>query len=98
MPSAKGLRLGVLSFDDLMTEDAIVLSRLDAPVTPQDRPEAEWIRISAAGSHPRLHAKNRPQGTLARSPGPDQWRGERLSLLGTSTEPPHRTSMIGADF
>ena len=49
----EGMRTGVLQFDDLMTDDAFVLERLDALGQRPDRGKARERAVSAAGSGPR---------------------------------------------
>ena len=55
----EGLRLGVLERDDLMTEDLLVLAKLDAVGEPENRPEA--------GDDPAPSARSQPTATCPAS-------------------------------
>ena len=79
----EGMRTGVLQFDDLMTDDAFVLGRLDASGNAADRRKARERPPTTAdrvrGYSPRIIPKERWLDP------PVQVNGtiKRLSLLGT---------------
>ncbi len=70
----EGLRLGILSHDDLMTEDDLVLAKLDAA---KSRKITGKLRDTprSAGSNRGVRGPDRPQGALAGPAGGHEWDG-----------------------
>jgi hypothetical protein len=88
----EGIRTGVLQFDDLMTDDAFVLSRLDASGSPLIAEKLESVR------HPR---PDRVRDYSPRIIPKERWLDppvqvngttKRLSLLGPTCIPPRPES------
>ena len=69
----EGLRLGVLEHDDLMTEDLLVLAKLEASGSRKIARKLKTIRNIDSRVDPGIRAAHRPQGTLAR-PTRAGWR------------------------
>ena len=88
----EGMRTGVLHFDDLMTDDAFVLARLDAAdncliaekLANVRLPRPELVHVYS----PRIIPKERWLDPLVQLNGTTK----RLSLLGTNPAPPEPSS------
>ena len=88
----EGMRTGVLHFDDLMTDDAFVLTRLDAAdncliaekLANVRRPRPELVHAYS----PRIIPKERWLDPLVQLNGTTK----RLSLLGSNPTPPEPSS------
>ena len=63
----EGLRLGILDHDDLMTEDLLVLAKLEASGNRKIAAKLKTIKQLTSRVGPGIRAAHHPQGTLARS-------------------------------
>ena len=71
----EGLRLGAIEHDDLLTEDSLVLEKLEAAGSRKIAKKLALIRHLDPERARQLRTPNRSQGTLARSARADQRYG-----------------------